>query len=772
MLAAAKARGHDPQPAQETAMATKPRKPAADKTAKPASKAAGKATANATPIPTLDARPDRLDLRDLVYRSPLRSLPARWPQDADLKLLLPAYVKAGRILNQGNEGACTGFGLACVTNYLYWLRHLEAPARGRKPPVTVSPRMFYELAKLYDEWPGQDYDGSSCRGALKGWHKHGVCSSTLWPYPLSADGAGIFERPAPGWDEDATGRPLGVYYRVEKKSVVDMQAAIYEIGAVYVSADVHDGWSLDESPMPSSHDKLPRIARMTQKSGGHAFALVGFNERGFVVQNSWGTGWGASGFAVLPYEDWVTNGTDAWAVALGVPQDLSDLRARPAAAKGAKAARAASGFRVMAGRGLGDVGATLRVHDNPPDDPWPFNHVFAHKPYQPLRTEEAYTHTLVSGNDGQLMATDFTRARDDRVGLARELVVERPAAWFKGSKDKTVKLALYAHGGLNSEIASIQRIRVLAPYFLANGIYPLFFTWKTGPGETLMSILEDLKHRVIAGDRSEGWLDRLRAAAAEAKDRAIEAVGRQFARGVWSEMRENAEGGATADHALDLAARMLRELRDGLAKSGKTLEVHLIGHSAGSILLGHLLGRLSGANVVQAASCELYAAACSSGFAVQHFGAAHQAGVLSLKTLRLHVLTDANERADGLPSAERDIYGKSLLYLVSRALDDVRKQPLLGMERALCAADPIWSTDQWVLGQGQSVNADIAAWLKLWPAGALLNRVTTPKVRTTKTGDQIAASHGSFDNNIDVLTGTLERIRGATLVAPMEWLDY
>ena len=37
---------------------------------------------------------------------------------------------------------------------------------------------------------------------------------------------------------------------------------------------------------------------------------------------------------------------------------------------------------------------------------------------------------------------------------------------------------------------------------------------------------------------------------------------------------------------------------------------------------------------------------------------------------------------------------------------------------------------------------------------------------------KIAASHGSFDNNIDVLTGTLERIRGSDLVAPMEWLDY
>ncbi|MBI3349678.1 MAG: peptidase C1 [Burkholderiales bacterium] len=742
------------------------------KSKKPAAKTAVKKPANdAAPIPSLDARPDRLDLRDLPYRPPLRSLPGRWPLDADLKKLLPAYVKAGRILNQGNEGACTGFGLACVTNYLYWLRHLDTPRA--KLPEPVSPRMIYELAKLYDEWPGQDYEGSSCRGALKGWHKHGICQWNLWPYPINADNAGVFVRPSPGWDEDATRRPLGVYYRVDKKSVVDMQAAIYEIGAVYVSGDVHDGWGLDASPMPASHDRLPRIEAHAQKTGGHAFALVGYNEYGFVVQNSWGTGWGASGFAVLSYEDWVTNGSDCWAVALGVPQDLSDLKARqPKAAPGAKAAksaRAASGFRVMAGRGLADVGATLRVQDNPRDDPWPFNHVFAHQPYQPLRTAEAYTHTLVSGNDGQLMATDFTRARSDREGLAREIVVERPAAWFKAGNDKTVKLAIYAHGGLNSELDSIQRIRVMAPYFLANGVYPLFFTWKTGPGETLMDMLDDLKHRILdSGDRSEGWMDRLREAAAEAKDRAIEAVGRQFARGIWSEMRENAEGGGTVDHVLDLAARMLRELRDALAKSGKTLEIHLIGHSAGSILLGHLLGRLGGTNAVQAASCELYAAACSSGFAVQHYGAASQAGVLSLNALRLHVLTDANERADGLPSAERDIYGKSLLYLVSRALDDVRKQPLLGMERALVKPDPVWVDDQWAGG----ANADVAAWLKLWPAGALLNRVTTPKVRTTKAGDQIAASHGSFDNNIDVLTGTLERIRGGALVAPMEWLDY
>jgi len=89
----------------------------------------------------LDARPDRLDLRDLPYRPPLRSLPPVMPSPQDVQAYLGAYVKAGLIRNQGNQGACTGFGLACVANYLLWTRHLEL---GVKAPFdSVSPRMFY-----------------------------------------------------------------------------------------------------------------------------------------------------------------------------------------------------------------------------------------------------------------------------------------------------------------------------------------------------------------------------------------------------------------------------------------------------------------------------------------------------------------------------------------------------------------------------------------------------------------------------------------------------
>jgi hypothetical protein len=103
---------------------------------------------------------------------------------------------------------------------------------------------------------------------------------------------------------------------------------------------------------------------------------------------------------------------------------------------------------------------------------------------------------------------------------------------------------------------------------------------------------------------------------------------------------------------------------------------------------------------------------------------------------------------------------------VSRALDDVRKMPLLGMQRAQQAAYEE-DGDQWA----QAELGTIQQWLQQWP-DSQLRVITTPSVRVTREGGQVQATHGSFDNNIDVITETLQRIRQAPLVAPLEWLDY
>jgi hypothetical protein len=698
----------------------------------------------------LDARPDRLDLRDLLYQPPLRSLPPHFPDDAAVAKFLPSYVEAKLIRNQGNEGSCTGFGLACVMDYLFWTR------AGRKFQP-VSSRMLYEMAKRYDEWPGIDYQGSSCRGALKGLHKHGVCSEELWPY-----NDGVFVRPKERWDVDAATRPLGVYYRVRRESVVDLQAAILNIGAIYVSGNVHDGWLAllkRDAPPPATHAALPLIGpRKKEKPfGGHAFALVGYNERGFVVQNSWGVGWGASGFAILPYDEWIQNGTDAWALALGVPVQL------PQPGSAALTARRSSRWQVASGTSLTTVARNPVNPHNPPDDPWPIDHLFDYLPYEPWSTDNARGHALVSGNEGVLDVSDHTRAQGDSEGHAAEIVHDRPLAWFRQKGGRTLKLALYAHGGLNSEEESIARSRVLGPYFEENGIYPIFLTWKTSVGETLVDIIEDCARKLfgVEIERAAGLSDIL----GEQRDRAVETMAHVFAKGIWTQMRENADASRAKGRALDLIARNL-----ALLAKDAPLELHFVGHSAGSILLGHLLERMMEsdlkAGAPHVATCSLFAAACSVEFAVNRYLPAADNGLLDLDQLWLQFLSEENEKKDGLPTPTVALYGKSLLYLVSRALEDERKTALLGMERAL---DPkfVKNKDQW----GDQQEHWLTQWQLRWPATRGIpekNRF----VRDTREGHQQQATHGSFDNNIPVITQAIERIKGSPVVKPLEWLDY
>jgi hypothetical protein len=37
--------------------------------------------------------------------------------------------------------------------------------------------------------------------------------------------------------------------------------------------------------------------------GGHAVAIVGYNEDGFIIRNSWGRSYGDNGYSVIPYDD-------------------------------------------------------------------------------------------------------------------------------------------------------------------------------------------------------------------------------------------------------------------------------------------------------------------------------------------------------------------------------------------------------------------------------------------------------------------------------------
>ena len=113
----------------------------------------------------LDARADRIDHRDRPYRPPLVSLPPCWPTRQDLQVGLPRH--AGMVDRQGGFKGCTGFGLAAVINFVLWRDALSRAPRAEAgrlavDPVAVdaprvSPFQLYHLARVYDEWEGEDY---------------------------------------------------------------------------------------------------------------------------------------------------------------------------------------------------------------------------------------------------------------------------------------------------------------------------------------------------------------------------------------------------------------------------------------------------------------------------------------------------------------------------------------------------------------------------------------------------------------------------------------
>ncbi|MGQ0715981.1 MAG: hypothetical protein ACT4NP_01480 [Pseudonocardiales bacterium] len=102
-----------------------------------------------------------------------------------------------------------------------------------------------------------------------------------------------------------------------------MHSAISELNAICVSAVIHEGW-VKPVELIRNGEVMHVIARRVdaRSLGGHAFALVGYNEVGFLVQNSWSSEWGKGGFATLPYEDWLKSAYDAWVARPGVPQTL------------------------------------------------------------------------------------------------------------------------------------------------------------------------------------------------------------------------------------------------------------------------------------------------------------------------------------------------------------------------------------------------------------------------------------------------------------------
>lgn len=156
--------------------------------------------------------------------------------------------------DQGSTSMCVGYGWA------HWIEDGPVGHPGKAP--IMRPQAIYAAAQKVDEWPGEDYDGTSVRAGAKVVKSGGYISSYHWATTLA-----------------------------------EVVAILLNTGPVVVGTNWYE--SMFEPDEAGLLDVSGGVA------GGHCYVLDGVNTRHELIRlkNSWGRNWGHLGFAYIGFDD-------------------------------------------------------------------------------------------------------------------------------------------------------------------------------------------------------------------------------------------------------------------------------------------------------------------------------------------------------------------------------------------------------------------------------------------------------------------------------------
>jgi hypothetical protein len=224
-----------------------------------------------------------------------------------------------------------------------------------------------------------------------------------------------------------------------------------------------------------------------------------------------------------------------------------------------------------------------------------------------------------------------------------------------GNKDYK-HLLFYAHGGLNTPVDSAKRIRGMKEVFKANQIYPFHFMYDTGLTEEVKDIFS--KRLKVHSERV--------GAISDASDYAIEKLLRGVGRAIWREMKAGAQSPFTEGRS---GWQVIEQFLGAIEKSQSDIRIHLLGHSTGAILLAFLLEAMKGqfpSQRINSLSLMAPAATTKLYFSHYHRLLENEIDSFGIDSMVVYNLTDKLEKQDQVAG----VYRKSLLYLVSRSLEE------------------------------------------------------------------------------------------------------
>lgn len=181
------------------------------------------------------------------------------------------------IRSQGKYGTCAAHTAICIKEY-----HEKKDVNLN---ADMSPQFVYNHRENYPD------EGMFGRNVMAILLKQGSCLEKTYPYKTQNIAT---EMPKEAIEE-------GAKYKIKSYAQVNTIAAtkvaLYKNGPCYISFPCYNHEPRFWKPA-SQNEKL---------LGGHAVTIVGYNEEGFIIRNSWGSSWAEKGYTNYGYGDFGTH---------------------------------------------------------------------------------------------------------------------------------------------------------------------------------------------------------------------------------------------------------------------------------------------------------------------------------------------------------------------------------------------------------------------------------------------------------------------------------
>jgi C1A family cysteine protease len=224
--------------------------------------------------------PDLPDKRDLKYSVP-RDVMASLPSEVDLRPNCPP------VYDQGKLGSCTGNAIAGAHQF-------EQIKQVADKAFIPSRLMIYYDERVIENTVNSD-SGAQIRDGIKTVVDLGVCPEDMWTYDINK----FTDKPTDDCYAEGLKHQVTSYLSVSqtesqlKGCLADGYPFVFGF-SVYERFESSDVAKTGVLNMPGFFE---------HQIGGHAVMCVGYDDvsQRFIVRNSWGSGWGMSGYFTMPY---------------------------------------------------------------------------------------------------------------------------------------------------------------------------------------------------------------------------------------------------------------------------------------------------------------------------------------------------------------------------------------------------------------------------------------------------------------------------------------